>query len=134
MRTLRLAALLGWFAVIAAPAAWPGVASADDPRAEMAAALAAQADLSPAPLVLPTAAAAPRPAAAESAVKRGIAPRGSSDVARTAASAANQVSLHAQAQSGAQSAAHQAQAAAAAAASQAQSQAAKERSTHPHPR
>jgi hypothetical protein len=134
MRTLHLAALIGWLVSIAGPTAWSDVAWADDPHAEMAAALAAQADVHPAPLVLPTAAAAPRHAAAASAVKRGIAPRGPGDVARTAASAANQVSLHAQAQAAAQAVAHQAQAAAAAAAGQAQSQAAKERATHPHPR
>jgi hypothetical protein len=135
MRTLRLVALLGWFASIAAPTAWSDAASAeDDPHAEMAAALAAQAELQPAPLVLPVTAAAPRHAAAASAVKRGLGSRAASDVARSAASAANQVSLHAQAQAASQSLAHQAQAAAAAAAGQAQSQAAKERATHPHPR
>ncbi|TMQ18951.1 MAG: hypothetical protein E6J90_18970 [Deltaproteobacteria bacterium] len=114
MRTLRLA-LLGCFASIAGPAA-----------------LAAQADLSPTPIVLPVAAAAPRHAAAASAVKRGTGPRAASDVARTADTAANQVSLHAQAQAASQALAHQAQAAAAAAAGQAQSQAAKDRATHPH--
>lgn len=113
--------------------AWLGVASADgDPHAEMAAALAAQADLQPPPLVLP-AAAAPRHAAAASAVKRGTGSRAAGDVERTAASAAdaaNRASQHAQAQA----LAHQAQAAAAAAAGQAQSQAAKQRAMHPHPR
>jgi hypothetical protein len=117
---------------------WPGAASADsDPHAEMAAALAAQADLQPAPLILPVTAAAPRHAAAASAVQRGTGSRGASDVARTAASAAeaaDRVSQHAQAQAASQALAHQAQAAAAAAAGQAQSQAAKERTTHPHPR
>jgi hypothetical protein len=132
MRTLRLA-LLGCLASIAGPTAWSGVAWAgDDPHAEMAAALAAQADLSPTPLVLPVAAAAPRHAAAASAVKRGIGPRAASDVARTAATAANQVSLHAQSQAASQALAHQAQAAASAAAGQAQSQAAKDRATHSH--
>lgn len=134
MRTLFLAVVLGWFA----SAAWSSVAGADpDPHAEMAAALAAQADLRPGPLVLPVTAAAPRHAAAGSAVKRGGEARGAEDTARTAASAAeaaNRVSQRAQAQAAAQALAHQAQAAAAAAAGQAQSQAAKERATHPHPR
>ena len=133
-RTFRLALCFACLASLA----WPGAASADDdPHAEMAAALAAQADLQPTPLVLPVAAAAPRHAAATSAVKRGTGPRAASDVARTAASAAeaaNQVSQHAQAQAASEALAHQAQAAAAAAAGQAQSQAAKERATHPHPR
>ena len=137
MRTIAFAALLGW----SVAAAWPGAARADeDPHAEMAAALAAQADLQPIALVLPVASAAPRHASAASAVKRGTGPRPAGDVARTAASAAaaadaaNRVSQHAQAQAAAQALAHQAQAAAAAAAGQAQSQAAKERASHPHPR
>lgn len=134
MRTLWLAVMLGWFASTAGSS----VASADpDPHAEMAAALAAQADLRPAPIVLPVTAAAPRHAAASSAVKRGTESRGADDTARTAASAAeaaNRVSQHAQAQAASQALAHQAQAAAAAAAGQVQSQAAKERATHPHPR
>jgi hypothetical protein len=134
MRTLYLTALLGWFA----SAAWSSVASADaDPRAEMAAALVAQADLQPAPPVLPVAAVEPRHAAAGSAVKRGNDARGARNAARAAASAAeaaNRVSGHAQAQAASQALAHQAQAAAAAAAGQAQSQAAKARATHPHPR
>lgn len=113
MRTL-LAALLGSLA-IAGPTAWSASASADDAHAEMAAALAAQADLQPAPLVLSTAAAAPRHAAAPSAVKRGVLPRAASDVARTADTAANQVSLHAHTQAASQALAHQAQAAAASA-------------------
>jgi hypothetical protein len=131
-RTLRLAL---YFACLAS-LAWPGAASADgDPHAEMAAALAAQADLQPAPLVLPVTAAAPRHAAAASAVKRGTGSRAAGDVARTAAAdAADRVSQHAQAQAASQALAHQAQAAAAAAAGQAQSQAAKERATHPHSR
>lgn len=133
-RTFRLAL---WFACLA-PLAWAGVAWADgDPHAEMAGALAAQADLQPPPLVLPVLAAAPRHASATSAVKRGTGSRAASDVSRTAASAADaaeQVSQHAEAQAASQALAHQAQAAAAAAAGQAQSQAAKERSTHPHPR
>ena len=134
MRMLCLVALLGCLASIA----WPGAASADgDPHAEMAAALAAQADLQPTPLVLPVAAAAPRHAAAPSAVKRGTGARAAGDLARTAASAAdaaNRVLQHAQAQAASQALAHQAQAAAAAAAGEAQSQAAKERAAHPHPR
>ena len=93
----------------------------------MAAALYAQADLQPTPLVLPVTAAAPRHAAAASAVQRGIKPRAANDAAR----AANQVSQRAEAQG---AAAHQAQAAAAAAAGQAQSQAAKERASHQRPR
>lgn len=134
MRPLVLAAVLGWFA----SAAGSNVARADvDPHAEMAAALAAQADLRPAPLVLPVTAAAPRHAAAGSAVKRGTEARGAEDAARAgagAAEAANRVSQRAQAQAAVQALAHQAQAAAAAAAGQAQSQAAKARASHPHPR
>src|SRR5262245_58238133 len=134
MRPLLLAAVLGWFV----SAAGPTVARAEvDPHAEMAAALAAQADLQPAPLVLPVTAAAPRHAAAASAVKRGTGSRAASDVDRTAAGAADaadRVSQHAQAQASSQALAHQAQAAAAAAAGQAQSQAAKQRAMHPHPR
>ncbi len=133
-RTLRLVLCLACLASLAGP----GVSWADgDPHAEMAAALAAQADLQPPPVVLPVAAAAPRHAAAPSAIKRGTGSRAASDVARTAASAADaaeRVSQHAQAQAASQALAHQAQAAAAAAAGQAQSQAAKERSTHPHSR
>lgn len=133
-RLFRLALCLSCLASLA----WPGAASADsDPHAEMAAALVVQADLQPSPLVLPVAAAAPRHAAASSAVKRGTGPRAASDVARTAASAAeaaDRVSQHAQAQAASQTLAHQAQAAAAAAAGQAQSQAAKDRATHSHPR
>src|SRR5690242_19135281 len=131
-RTFRLALCLACLASLA----WPGAASADgDPHAEMAAALAAQADLQPSPLVLPATAAAPRHAAAASAVKRGTGARAAVDTARTAASAAdaaNRVSQHAQAQAASQVLAHQAQAAAAAAAGEAQSQAAKDRATHPH--
>lgn len=103
---------------------------AEDAHAEMAAALISQADLQPTPLSLPTTAAAPRHAAANSAVKRGIAPRAS----EAAGAAANQVSQRAQAQAASQALAHQAQAAAAAAAGQAQSRAAKERATRPRPR
>ena len=124
-RTVFIAALIGGLAL-------PARAGADtDAHAEMAAALVAQADLQPAPLALPSTAAAPRRAAAPSAVKRGIEPRAASDVA---GAAANQVSQRAQAQAASQALAHQAQAAAATAAGQAQSQAAKERATHPHPR
>jgi hypothetical protein len=133
-RTLRLVLCVACLASLA----WPGAASADgDPHAEMAAALAAQADLQPPRLVLPVVAAAPRHAAAASVVQRGTGSRTASDAARTAASAAdaaNRVSQHAQAQAASQTLAHQAQAAAAAAAGQAQSQAAKERATHPHSR
>jgi len=106
------------------------VAHIDDVHAEMASALAAQADLEPAPPVLPVSAAAKRRAASSSAVKRGVAPRAAGEVA---GAAANQVSQRAQAAAASQAAAHQAQAAAAAAAGQAQSQAAKERARHtPH--
>lgn len=133
MRIVLIVALLGWLA-----SAWAEPSRAeDDPRAEMASALAAQADLQPTPLVLPVASAALRHASAQSAVKRGIESRAASDVARAtagAADAANRVSQHAQADAASQALAHQAQAAAAAAAGQAQSQAAKERSSHPHPR
>jgi hypothetical protein len=134
MRTLYLTALLGW---LASPA-WSSVASADvDPHAEMAAALAAQADLQPAPPVLPVITAGLRRTGAASMVKRGNDARGAEDTARAAAGAAeaaNRVSQHAQAQAASQALAHQAQAAAAAAAGQAQSQAAKARATHPRPR
>jgi hypothetical protein len=124
-RTFFVAALFGGLAL-------PARADTDaDAHAEMAAALVAQADLQPAPLSLPSTAAAPRHAAASSAVKRGIGPRAASEVA---GAAANQVSQRAQAQAATQALAHQAQAAAAAAAGQAQSQAAKERATHPRPR
>lgn len=127
-RTLCLVVLLGCYGSASADAP---ASAADVAHAEMAAALAAQADLEPTPLVLPVTAAAPRHASASSAVKRGIAPRGPGDAA---GSAANQVSQRAQAQGAAQALAHQAQAAAAAAAGQAQSKAAKERASHPHPR
>jgi hypothetical protein len=122
-RTLCLVALLGVFGATA----WAD----DGAHAEMAAALAAQADLHPTPLALPSSAAAPRHAATASAVKRGTSPPAVSDAARTAA---NQSSQRAQAQAASQALAHQAQAAAAAAADQAQSQAAKDRAGHPHPR
>jgi hypothetical protein len=118
--------------------AWSAPARGDDDaRAEMAAALIAQADVHPTPLALPIVAAAPRHAVAQSAVKRGTGARAAGDVARTpasAADAANRVSQRAQAQAASQALAHQAQAAAAAAAGEAQSQAAKERASHPHPR
>ena len=126
-RTIRIVVVLGL--VIG------GVAIGDsrpDPRAEMASALAAQADLQPRPIVLPTVAAAPRHTAAQSAVQRGIDPRG-----QAAAASANAVGAHeqaeAQAHEAAQALAHQAQAAAAAAAGQGQAQAAKARAGHPHP-
>lgn len=122
-RTLCLAVLLGFLG----STAW-----ADDrAHAEMAAALAAQADLHPPPLTLPTTAAAPRHAATASAVKRGTGPRASTNAARAEA---NQASQRAQGQAASQAFAHQAQAAAAAAAGQAQSQAAKDRAAHPRPR
>jgi len=122
-RTLCLAALLGLFG----STAW-----ADDrAHADMAAALVAQADLQPTPLVLPSLAAAPRHAAAASAVKRGTGPRAAADAARAEA---NQASQRVQGQAASQALAHQAQAAAATAAGQAQAQAAKERANHPRPR
>jgi len=130
MRTLCIAALLGWFATARAELPRGG----DDAHLEMAAALAAQIDLQPAPLVLPVAAAAPRHAAAASAVQRGTGARGPSEVSRATASAAAANRISQQAQGASQALAHQAQAAAAAAAGQAQSKAAKERSSHPHPR
>jgi hypothetical protein len=120
-----LAVLFGL--VVGSPAQADEAARIDDVRAEMAAALAAQADLQPSPVVLPSSV-APRRAAAASAGKRGIAPGAANDTAR---GAANQVSQRAQAQGASQAAAHQAQAAAAGAAGQAQSQAAKERARRP---
>lgn len=122
-RTLCLAALLGFFGATA----WAD----DGAHAEMAAALAAQADLHPPPISLPATAAAPRHAATASAVKRGTGAREATDAARAEA---NQASQRAQAQAGSQALAHQAQAAAAAAAGQVQSQAAKERAARPHSR
>jgi hypothetical protein len=137
MRALTFTVLFGWFASVA----WSSPALAGpDPHAEMAAALAAQADLRlPAP-VLPAIAVGPRHAAAGSAVKRGSDARSAEGATRAAANAAeateaaNRVSQRAQAQAASQALAHQAQAAAAAAAGQAQSQAAKARAAHPHPR
>ena len=99
------------------------LAMADDPHAEMAVALAAQADLHPTPVSLPSRANAPKHAAAPSAVKRGIAAPASDASARATAQAQGQSEILA----------HQAQAAAAAAAGQAQAQAAKQRVGHPHP-
>jgi hypothetical protein len=123
---LPLAVLLGMAGSTAS-------AEAEDDRAhaEMAAALVAQADLHPTPVSLPVMAAAPRHAAAASAVQRGTGARGANEAA---GAVANQASERAQAQAGSQAVAHQAQAAAAAAAGQAQSQAAKERAAHPRPR
>jgi tetrahydromethanopterin S-methyltransferase subunit H len=109
-------------------------ARADDrARAEMVEALTAQADLHPTPLALPSTAAAPRHAAAASAVQQGVASRGVTEAAGAAAHQASQ-GAQAQAQAQAQALAHQTQAAAAAAAEQVQSQAAKDRATHPHSR
>jgi hypothetical protein len=103
-----------------------GTAAADDAHAEMAAALAAQADLHPSPVALPTTAAAPRQAAAPSAVRRGIDPRAA---AMASARGAEQLQLH-----GAPHVlAHQVQAAAATAAGQAQAQAARQRVDRPRP-
>jgi hypothetical protein len=130
MRMLLLAAVLGWFASTARS---EPVAADPDPHAEMAAALAAVAELQPAPIVLPVTAAAPA-RATTGAVKRGVGPHAPGEVARAAAGAASQASQHAQAQAASQALAHQAQAAAEAAAGQAQSRAAKERAAHPHSR
>ncbi|HEY0993778.1 MAG TPA: hypothetical protein VGD80_42275 [Kofleriaceae bacterium] len=117
MRMVLFSGLIGWFVATA-----PATASADDAHAEMAAALAAQADLHPAPLALPVVSAAPLHAAASSAVKRGIPARSASgDAARGAANAADRASRNAQG-TPSQALAHRAQAAAAAAAGQAQSQ------------
>jgi hypothetical protein len=116
-RALYLVALLGLFGANA----W----AEDSTHAEMAAALAAQADVYPTPPVLPVAAAPPRAATAR---KRDLRP--ATDAARTAA---DQSARRAQVQGASQAAAHQAQAAAAAAAGQAQAKAAKERAAHPHP-
>ena len=63
---------IAWIVALLALA---GTANASDAHDEMAAALAAQADLHPAPLHLPTTAQAPQHAAAQSAVKRGIGPQ-----------------------------------------------------------
>jgi len=103
-------------------------ASADvaDAHAEMAAALAAQADLHPSPVNLPSRAAAPQHAAAQSAVKRGLPSPAANDASARAAS-------QAQAQASPQALVHQAQSAAAQAAGQAQAQAAKDRASHSHP-
>jgi hypothetical protein len=98
-------------------------------RVEMTAALEAQADVHPGPANLPVTAVAPRHAAAQSAVKRGVAPRGVSEGARAAASQYAQQ----QARGTSQALAKQAQAAASSAAGQAEAQAAKQR-THPRPR
>jgi len=103
----------------------------DRAHAEMMEALAAQADLHPMPLTLPSTAAAPRHAATASAVKQGAVPPAVTEAAGIAASHASQ---RAQAQAAPQALAHQTQAAAAAAAEQAQSQAAKDRAAHPHSR
>jgi len=111
--------------IVAVVGLWgAGTAHADDAHAEMAAALAAQADLHPTPVQLPVTAKAPQHAAAPSAVKRGIGPQAAAATARAD---------EARAQGQAQAAAHQAAAAAAAAAGQAQAQAAKDRAAHPHP-
>ena len=113
------------FVLIVGMLAFAATANANDAHDEMAAALAAQADLHPAPLQLPTAAQAPRHAAAQSAVKRGIGPQAAQAIAH-----ANE----ARAQGQANAAAHRAQAAANAAAGQAQAEAAKQRAkAHPHP-
>jgi hypothetical protein len=105
-----------------------GTASADElsaARAEMATALAAQVDLYPGPVTLPTVAAAPAHAAAPSAVRRGVDPRAAAASER----AAQQLQVH----GAVHAIAHQAEAAAATAAGQAQTQAAKQRVEHPRP-
>jgi hypothetical protein len=114
----RLAQLIALLAFV-------GTASADPAHDEMAAALVAQIDAHPTPIALPSTAQAPRHAAAQSAVKRGIGPQAAEAQAHADA---------ARAEGQATAAAHQAQAAAAAAAGQAQAQAARQRAAqHPHP-
>lgn len=108
------------------------VAYADDAHAEMAAALAAQADLHPTPISLPKTSAAPRQAAAPSAVKRGS-PAHAAAMPDNARAAAAQTQSQAQAQGTSQALVHQAQAATTAAAGQTQAQAAKDRASHSHP-
>lgn len=128
MRRVLLTGLLGW--AVAAAASVPASAD-DDPQAEMAAALTAQADLHPVPLALPVVSAAPR-SAGLAPVKRSVAVR-PGDLARNASRAADRVSREAAGQGASQALSHQAQAAAAAAAGQAQSQAASQRAMHrPH--
>lgn len=117
---MRLVSIVAALWVTSAATAYAG-----DPHAEMAAALATQADLHPGPVMLPTQAAAPLHAAAQSAVHRSIAPSAEAH-ARAAAQAQSP-------QAASQALAHQAQASAAAAAGQAQAQAAKQRVvSHPH--
>ena len=102
-----------------------GTAYAGTAHDEMAAALVAQIDAHPTPIALPSKAQAPKHAAPQSAVKRGIGPQ---------AAAAQARADEARAQGQATAAAHQAQAAANAAAGQAQAQEAKQRAAqHPHP-
>jgi phage terminase small subunit len=117
------------FGALAALATGARADDASTAREEMAAALEAQADLHPGPADLPVTAAAPRHAADQSAVKRGITPRGVSEAARAAASQYAQQQAH----GASQALAKQAQAAAASAAGQAEAQAAKQR-PHPRPR
>jgi hypothetical protein len=119
MRTFAIAFLLSYLLA--------GPAMADDAHGEMAAALAAQADLHPGRVALPTTAAAPRHAAAPSAVKRGVDPRSS------ASSSALTLAHQAQREGTTQALAHQAQSAAAAAAGQQQATAAKQRVDHSRP-
>jgi len=115
-------------AVLGLAGAGVETADADDAHAEMAAALAAQADLHPSPVALPTRAAAPLHAAAPSAVKRGVDPRAAAAAAAANERGAEQARVHAT-----QSLAHQTQAAAAQAAGQTQAQAAKQRVDRPRP-
>jgi hypothetical protein len=130
MSWLGLAALLGCLETAVRADDRP--AAEERAHAEMAAALAAQADLNPPPVALPTLASLlRRPAGGASKPKAGA----RAAAADAAHSEAGQVSQRAQAQGAAQAAAHQAAAATAAAAGQSQSQAAKARAiTHPHSR
>jgi hypothetical protein len=109
--------------IVAAIWIFSATIASGDPHAEMAAALAAQADLHPSPVSLPTRALASKHAAAENATRRKIAAPTKEASGRAAA----------QAQSPSQALAHTAQAAAAAAAGQAQAKAAQQRVGHPHP-
>ncbi len=111
-----------WFTL--ALIGWIGVAHAEDPRAEMTAALTAAIDANPAPAALPGTSAATK-VAATPAAKRIPA---QADLGRRAADQYQQARDQAAA-----ALAHQAQAAAMTAAGQAQAQAAKTRAAqHPH--
>ncbi len=100
---------------------WSGVALADDPHAEMAAALTAAIDTHPAPAALPGGAAGTKTAATPAGKK--TPPQ--ADIGRRAADQFQQAQVQAAA-----ALARQAQAAAMSAAGQAQAAAAKDRSAH----